>query len=330
MFPTSSQRKHWMFKDENELQALRVAANAKYVEAFSQILEGPARDSMLNAEEEKVLLRQYEVTMRDLCKRFQPPMPAAVIGTAFNYFKRFYLHNSVMNYHPKEILVTCVYLACKVEEFNVSITQFVANIRGDREKAADIILNNELLLMQQLNFHLTVHNPFRPVEGFLIDIKARSRLNNPEKLRGGIDDLLDKLYMTDACLLYSPSQIALAAILHSASKNQENLDAYVTQTLLGGDSSRLIDLIEAVRKIRSLGKVIEPPPRELIKALEKRLDLCRNEENNPDSQVYKERMLELLDDDDERAARKYAKATKRLSHPDNQLAGVTSMKIESP
>lgn len=65
-----------------------------------------------------------------------------------------------------------MYLACKVEEFNVSILQFVSNIKGDREKAAEIILNNELLLMEQLNFYLTVHNPFRPVEGLIIDIKV--------------------------------------------------------------------------------------------------------------------------------------------------------------
>jgi hypothetical protein len=65
-----------------------------------------------------------------------------------------------------------VYLACKVEEFNISIQQFVANIKGDREKASDIILNDELLLMQQLKFHLTVHNPFRPITGLLIDIKV--------------------------------------------------------------------------------------------------------------------------------------------------------------
>lgn len=69
---------------------------------------------------------------------------------------------------------TCVYLSCKVEEFNVSIKQFSENIKGDREKAEDIILSNELLLMQHLNYYLTVHNPFRPVEGFLIDIKVDS------------------------------------------------------------------------------------------------------------------------------------------------------------
>lgn len=139
------------------------------------------------------MVKRYELHLRDFCKRFMPVMPRCVVGTAFHYFKRFYIHNSVMNYHPKEIMwvalfslylyywyyllawncrVTCIYLACKVEEFNVSIQQFVANIKGDREKATDIILNNELLLMEQLNFHLCIHNPFRPVEGLLIDIKV--------------------------------------------------------------------------------------------------------------------------------------------------------------
>ena len=77
-----------------------------------------------------------------------------------------------MDNHPKHMVVTCVYLACKVEEFNVSMIQFVANVKGDRAKAADIVLNNELLLMHQLKYHLTIHNPFRPIEGFLIDIKV--------------------------------------------------------------------------------------------------------------------------------------------------------------
>ena len=34
---------------------------------------------------------------------FQPPMPKAVKGTSLQYFKRFYLYNSIMDYHPKVI-----------------------------------------------------------------------------------------------------------------------------------------------------------------------------------------------------------------------------------
>lgn len=111
----------------------------------------------------------------------------------------------------------------------------------------DIILSNELLLMQQLNYYLTVHNPYRPIEGFLIDIKTRCSLANPERLRGGIDEFIDKTLMTDSCLIFSPSQLALAAVLHAASKEQENLDNYVTQSLFHNFQDKLPILIESVR-----------------------------------------------------------------------------------
>lgn len=68
----------------------------------------------LSHTEERTLLRFYELQLRDFCRRFTPSMPRATVATALHYFKRFYLRNSVMDYHPKEILVTCVYLACKV------------------------------------------------------------------------------------------------------------------------------------------------------------------------------------------------------------------------
>lgn len=71
-------------------------------------------EHFLSHTEERTLLRFYELQLRDFCRRFNPPMPRATVATALHYFKRFYLRNSVMDYHPKEILVTCVYLACKV------------------------------------------------------------------------------------------------------------------------------------------------------------------------------------------------------------------------
>ncbi|VVC88226.1 cyclin-H [Leptidea sinapis] len=300
MFSTSSQREFWTFSDESVLALHREKHNIGFITKHGQHIDENQRyNFFLSPEEERLLLRNYELHLKEFCRRFQPPMPKGVTGTAFQYFKRFYLYNSTMDYHPKEILATCVYLACKVEEFNVSISQFVANIKGDREKASDIILNNELLLMQQLNYHLTIHNPFRPVEGFLIDIKTRCSLSNPERLRTGIDEFLEKVFLTDACLLYAPSQIALAAVLHAASKEQENLDSYVTDMLFkDAGSDKLAVLIEAVRKIRSMVKMVEGPARERVRAIDKKLDRCRNQENNPDSDIYKQRMREALMDDD--------------------------------
>lgn len=299
MFSTSSQRKFWTFSDDNELARLRDKHNESFILIHGGNVDELPYNFFLSPEEERLLLKQYELHLKEFCKRFSPPMPKGVVGTAFQYFKRFYLYNSTMDYHPKEILATCVYLACKVEEFNVSIGQFVANIKGDRDKASDIILNNELLLMQQLNYHLTIHNPFRPVEGFLIDIKTRCSLANPERLRSGIDEFLEKVFLTDACLVYAPSQIALAAVLHAASKEQENLDSYVTDMLFrDAGPDKLAILIEAVRKIRSFVKMVESPARERVRLIEKKLDRCRNQDHNPDSEIYKRRMRETLDEDD--------------------------------
>ncbi|CAD7076797.1 unnamed protein product [Hermetia illucens] len=300
MYPTSSQRKYWTFSNEQEIQALRLKQNQDYIEKHGADMDPQTRlHFFLTPEEERLLLKQYELHLRDFCKRFDPPMPRCIIGTAFHYFKRFYLHNSPMDFHPKEILATCVYLSCKVEEFNVSIGQFVGNIKGDRLKAMDIILSNELLLMQQLNYYLTVHNPYRPIEGFLIDIKTRCSMANPERLRPGIDEFVDKTFLTDACLLYSPSQIALAAVLHAASKEQENLDSYVTESLFHSAQNKLPVLVEAVRKIRTMVRILDFPPKDRVKAIEKKLDKCRNQENNPDSQIYKQRMKKMMCEEDD-------------------------------
>lgn len=149
----------------------------------------------------------------------------------------------------------------------------------------DIILSNELLLMQRLNYYLTIHNPYRPVEGFLIDIKTRCSLINPDRLRNGIDEFLEKTFFTEACLLFAPSQIALAAVLHAASKKSETLDIYVTESLFNNSKDKLPVLVEAVRKIRLMVKNVSIPDKEECKRIEKKLEKCRNHENNPDSEA---------------------------------------------
>lgn len=51
-------------------------------------------------------------------------------------------------------------------------------------------------------------------------------LENPESLRKSADDFLTQAAMTDAGLLFPPSQIALTAILNSASRAGINLERW--------------------------------------------------------------------------------------------------------
>lgn len=79
-------------------------------------------------------------------------------------------------------------------------------------------------------------------------MQTRTNLNDPERLRPGTEHFLERALLTDVILLYAPSQVALAAVLHAASKLQENLDSYVTDTLFGVEGQgKLEELIEAVR-----------------------------------------------------------------------------------
>lgn len=58
----------------------------------------------------------------------------------------------------------------------MTINDYIYNVKGSEEekkKVAVTILNSELQTTQELQFHLIIHQPYRAVEGLLIDIKTR-------------------------------------------------------------------------------------------------------------------------------------------------------------
>ncbi|KAG7481252.1 hypothetical protein MATL_G00065160 [Megalops atlanticus] len=278
MYHNSSQRKYWTFENEECLGKLRYQANQKFrgkILASGKV--GVHESLLLDPLEEDALFKHYEKRLLDFCAVFKPAMPKSVVGTANMYFRRFYLNNSLMEYHPRTIMLTCAYLACKVDEFNVSSSQFVGNLQENpaaQEKALEQILEYELLLIQQLNFHLVVHNPYRPMEGFLIDLKTRYlTLENPEMLRKTADDFLNRATMTDVGLLFSPSQIALTAVLNSASRAGLNMESYLTECMgLKDDKETLSKMIDSMRRIKNLVKKYEPPKPEEVIACKQKLE----------------------------------------------------------
>ncbi|XP_031164645.1 cyclin-H [Sander lucioperca] len=298
MFHNSSQGKYWIFKSDNEVEQKRYKANQKF---RNKILEsgkpGLSESKFLERHEEDVLFRHYEKRMLDFCNAFKPAMPKSVVGTAIMYFRRFYLNNSIMEYHPRIIMLTCAYLSCKVDEFNVSSTQFVGNLVQEtpagQERVLEQILEYELLLIQQLNFHLVVHNPYRPMEGLLIDLKTRyPTLENPESLRKSADDFLTQATMTDAGLLFPPSQIALTAILNSASRAGLSMESYLTECLgLKEDKETLSKMYDSMRRMKTLLKKYELPKPEEVNACKKKLERIHAEfasSNNKRKRGYEE------------------------------------------
>lgn len=259
-----------MFKSPNEIDRLRMGSNAKIAK------QGKVdSDLALSSKEELYLVRAYLVNLREFCRKFQPTLRRSVTAIAFIYMKRFYLQQSCMEYHPRDIGVTCAYLACKIDEFNVSIDQFIKNVKGDCRKAQNTVLSNEMLLMKKMKFNLTVHLPFRAMEGFLLDLRARfaPAKDKTNVMAPDIDDFLEKAMYTDACFLYTPSQIALAAVCHGAEKCGVDLSNYLSDILFYNKVDALEYFQMAYRGIRDLIEqdLQNSPGKDTIKKIEKKL-----------------------------------------------------------
>ncbi|XP_068127795.1 cyclin-H [Hyperolius riggenbachi] len=301
MYHISTQKRHWTFSSEEELLRLRGQANSRY-RARVRAAVKPHLCEIFNVEphEEFIICKYYEKKLVDFSNVFKPTMPKSVLGTACMYFKRFYLNNSVMEHHPRIIMLTCAFLACKVDEFNVSSVQFVGNLPDSpaaQEKILEQILEYELLLIQQLNFHLIVHNPYRPFEGYLIDLKTRyPMLENPETLRKTADDFLTRASLTDAGLMFTPSVMALTAVLSSASRAGLNMESYLLECLsLKDDREAMTRLLDAMKRLKILVSKYEPPRPEDVAVIEKKLEKCHSSEV---SSVVNVRKRKGYEDDD--------------------------------
>ncbi|KAK9148655.1 hypothetical protein Scep_007412 [Stephania cephalantha] len=83
----------------------------------------------LNIEEEQHMWVFYEQKIQEVCEAFG--FPHKIQATAIIYFKRFYLQWFVMEHHPKNIMLTCVYASSKVEENHVSAKELVQSFVDD-------------------------------------------------------------------------------------------------------------------------------------------------------------------------------------------------------
>ncbi|KAK6111998.1 Cyclin N-terminal domain family protein [Brugia pahangi] len=217
MFSTSTQKKEWTFSSQQDLLDLRKAANEKFRAKYGTVIDADQKDIFLTPEEEALLRNIVTETGIRFADDFRPTMWPSTRWTAFAYFKRFFLYHSTMEYSPKSVMMSCFYLAAKVDEFNISIDEFTKNLKsGNAKSNSETILSFEPQIMLKLHYQLTIHSPFRPFEGHLIEMKTRSLLGfDLEQVRPHANDFFRKALFGDVMLLYPPSQIALAALKHA-------------------------------------------------------------------------------------------------------------------
>ncbi|KAG2733745.1 hypothetical protein G9P44_003270 [Scheffersomyces stipitis] len=239
LFRRSTQFEIWSYTQES-LDKTKRAANAagakiatqKFNETFETIekeqpevfqthnetLNKDKLLTLLSFEEEAKYLNYYTQNIIPIAKFFK--MPTQVKLTAVSFFRKFYLSNSVMQYHPKNIMYTSVFLAAKSENYFISIDSFIKALKDTEAKD---ILDLEFIILQSLQFTLLVHHAFRPLYGFFLDFQAV--LLHPSPLMydvsvntlGSLYDkaktwLNDNVVLSEVAFLFTPPQIALAAM----------------------------------------------------------------------------------------------------------------------
>lgn len=248
LYRRSSQYQIWSYT-EQELEEMKMKTNEKgRLEALSKfesaraVLESQqplvfaAHGSELTAEiaglisydDEQKYLYFFSQQIIQICNHFN--MPTQVKATAMAFFKRFYLVNSVMEFRPKNVLYTIVFLAAKLENYFVSIESFCSRL--PKTKPSDI-LDLEFVVLLSLKFTLLVHHPYRPLYGFFLDMQLVLlhpepvlRDLNVDKIGALYDNakkwLNDDALLSDATFLFTPPQIALAAMYDVDKRITEN------------------------------------------------------------------------------------------------------------
>ncbi|XP_047340963.1 cyclin-H1-1 [Impatiens glandulifera] len=252
-----------------------------------------SRPKALKPEEEQLLRAFYEFKIQDVCDAFK--FPRKIQATALIYFKRFYLQWSVMEHHPKQIMLTCIYAACKAEENHVSAEELGKGIEQDHQ----IILNNEMLVYQSLGFDLIVYAPYRALQGFVTDLEEFLHATDEEiqvlkVIMETANMEADKIMLTDAPLLFPPGQLALAVLrrsneMHGFFSFEGYLESLLSRQSL---SDTLSELTNKLNVIDTLVNNIKNLTDADMKHINRKLRSCQERSSHDKSKKRKHRSKE--------------------------------------
>ncbi|KAH3686932.1 hypothetical protein WICPIJ_002093 [Wickerhamomyces pijperi] len=255
LYRRSSQYRLWSYTRE-ELQAKREAVNNKgclKVDERLKQLNGEVSEDLITkvtVEEELKLISFNSRRIGMLAKHLN--LPSQVRATAVSFLRKFYLVNSVMEYHPKLVLLTCLFLAAKSENSFISINSFSKRIP---KTTPESILKLEFEVLQSLKFTLFVHHPFRPLYGFFYDLQDVLGDEFTIEELGRVYDkarkLIDEALISDAVFHFTPPQIALACF---KSIKPELVDRYLEKKFKKESKSK-VKVAEAIKEEQDEGEV---------------------------------------------------------------------------
>lgn len=220
-------------------------------------------------------------------------------ATAIQYIKRFYITNSLMTYHPTDILKTALFFATKTENYYYRLSKFATAIG---KTTPEDVLASEFLLTQGLRFTFDVRHPFRALEGAIMELNAiassdipilpreESVEERPANMEQRVKDahgkareyLKTSALLTDVYFHFTPSQIMMSTLLIA---DKELTEWYIASKF---PADRDVDLevrvLATLERCADMLRIVEitseptAAERKELTGLAKKLKKCRNPE----------------------------------------------------
>ncbi|QRW19058.1 Cyclin, C-terminal domain [Rhizoctonia solani] len=283
LYESSTQFKHWRFSPE-QLAKSRRELNQAAVESLKKLLEEEEPGStssihFLTPEEERALVVYYARVIGSMCVRIG--LSEEVEATATSYLKRFYLKNTVMDWHPMNVTITILFLATKTSNMPISLDYYVSKLPSGKTEAADV-LALEFLVAQSLNFEFSVWHAHRALWGIVLDIQSIPEIDqeSTKHTHSAALQHIRNSRLTDAELIYTPSQIAMACLYLA---DPQLAETYLSQK---GSGNMLSVVQEAAAMIERDGKGTDVG---LVREIDFRLKTCKNPERVKGSKAYEAR-----------------------------------------
>lgn len=176
----------------NAFEAQEVNISQYVLKAYSLRSQCPQKGcssvvSFLTPHEEHILVKLYISKINQLCSLFR--FPEEVEATAVSYLKRFYLKNTVMDWHPKNVMyasspkfiytevvtststyrLTALFLATKTTNHPISLETYTTHIPNTTPSD---VLDLEFLVAQSLGFEFAVWHSHRALWGIWLDLQV--------------------------------------------------------------------------------------------------------------------------------------------------------------
>ncbi len=157
------------------------------------------------------LFRTSQSTLYQLFRHSRKPIESEVITGAAVLFSKFFSLESVLDFKPHAVLVACVNLATKTEEYHtVSLSDLVSGL-SDASELKQTVPRIEMKLLACCHYDLVFEQPWPVVLYWVDELKVDFPEEVCAKLYDNACEILRVWLWTDAILIFPTTQLATAA-----------------------------------------------------------------------------------------------------------------------